>query len=65
MSESKGNEGKTATLDFESSHLYNEWTYEVEGDKYVIKNGGTEVPAGRADKLIEASKRTEARLRKV
>lgn len=61
----EGKEGKTETVDFESSHLYDEWTYEVEGDEYVIKNGGTEVPAGRADKLIEVSRNTEARLRKV
>jgi len=56
---------KMETLDFESSHIYDEWTYEVEGDTYVIKQGGTEVPAGRADKLIAASMKTEARLRKV
>lgn len=64
MSEEQKKEGKTETLDFESAHLYNEWTYEVEGDTYVIKNGGTEVPAGRADKLIEVSQKTEAKLRK-
>lgn len=55
---------KKVTLDFESSHIYDEWTYTVEGDTYVIEKGGTEVPAGRADKLIEASRKTEARLRK-
>lgn len=58
-------EKEKVTLDFESSHIYDEWTYEVEGDEYVIKNGGTEVPAGRADKLIEVSHKTEARLHKV
>ncbi len=56
---------KKVTLDFESSHLYESWTYTVEGDSYTIENGGTEVPEGRADKLIEASQGTEAKLRKV
>jgi hypothetical protein len=56
---------KKVTLDFESSHFYDEWTYTVEGDKYVIENGGTEVPEGRAEKLIAASQKTEAKLRKV
>lgn len=61
---SEGKE-KKVTLDFESSHLYNEWTYKVEGDDYVIKQGGTEVSAGRAEKILEASRKTEARLVKV
>jgi hypothetical protein len=56
---------KKVTLDFESSHFYDSWTYEVQGDKYVIENGGTEVPASRADELIAASQQTEAKLRKV
>ena len=42
--------------------IYTEWTYVVEGDSYTIVNGGTEVPEGRADKLIAASKKTEAKL---
>lgn len=55
---------KKVTLDFES-HLIDGWAYEVQGDTYTIKKGGTEVPASRADELIEASKKTEAHLRKV
>ncbi len=55
----------TVTLDFESSHLYDSWTYQVEGDTYTIENGGTDVPASRAEKLIDASHKVEARLRKV
>jgi hypothetical protein len=57
-------EEKDVTLKFHSTHLYEEWTYKVDGEEYVIEKGGTPVPADKADELIKASRKTEAKLRK-
>jgi hypothetical protein len=52
------------TLDF-LDWRYDSYSYKVEGTTYTIEKGGTEVPAGRAEKIIEASEGTAAKVHKV
>jgi hypothetical protein len=52
------------TLDF-LDWRYDSYSYKVEGTTYTIEKGGTEVPSGRAEKIIEASQGTAAKVHKV
>jgi hypothetical protein len=52
------------TLDLEDWR-YDSYSYKVEGTTYTIEKGGTEVPSGRAEKIIEASQGTAAKVHKV
>ncbi len=60
----KQQQSGNVTLDFES-WLIDSWEFEADGEKYNIEQGGTEVPADKADELIKASRNTEARLHRV
>lgn len=50
-------EANSTKLDFEN-YLIDEWTFEVEGEKFSVEKGGTEVPKSK----VEAIKK-EARLK--
>jgi hypothetical protein len=52
------------TLDFRDWR-YDSYSYKVEGTTYTIEKGGTEVPSGRAEKIIEASQGPAAKVHKV
>lgn len=57
-------DAEKVTLDF-ADWRYDEWTYRVDGNDYTVSKGGSDVPAGKAEKIIEASKKTEAIVQKV
>jgi hypothetical protein len=60
----KHNEENNVKVNFES-HLIDSWDYEVGGESYHVEQGGSEVPADKADELIKASRSTGAPLQRV
>lgn len=52
------------TLDFEDYRI-DEWEFEAGGTKYTIANGGTEVPASRAEAIEQQAKEAGVPLRRL